>query len=378
MKIKLEWRLVVALCVWLALPFAHSSSLYAQKLHAIVIGDISPAAEWGKYTPNVALDLLTMAGMLRDNMPEQQLEILQLELEENEASDPQKLLGFVHELKPRPEDTVMFYFSGHGASDDQGHYLALAKGKLPRKQILEAMVSKGARLAVLITDCCNLRSDGYAYLAPQFVPRVPHSPTPVFRALFLEPKGVVDINSSAPGESAFFTPYDEEMRRLPGSIFTKELSSWFEKNRDKRPVWEELVRGVSLQVHSAFHDFYPKGVNLPQAKLTQTQQTVYPLNYPGMPENKGPRTGLLVRDFNGKGSIITSVEPGSPSAQVFLVGKNAFSSLLPQQVIVSVNGQAIENTEQLRQAMSTSPQIVKLGIRDAAKGNFDILMRMKY
>ncbi len=372
------WRLFIVLCVFEVTISAHSRSLFAQKLHAIVIGDTSPAAGWGKYAPNVALDVLTVASMLQENMPEQQLEILQLQLEEDEASDPVKLLSFVAGINPRPEDTMLFYYSGHGAADDQGHYFALAKGKLPRKQLLEAMLAKGARLTVLITDCCNLRSDGYAYFAPQFVPRVPNSPTPLFRALFLEPKGVVDINSSAPGESAFFTPADLDSGRLPGSIFTKQWIDWIDKNRNQRRVWDELVRGVSLQVHSAFHDYYPKGIGLPQSNLTQIEQTVYPLQYPGRPENKGPRTGLNVRDFAGKGSIISYVEPGSPGAQVFLVGKDSFGSLVPQQVIVSVNGQGVDNTEQLREGMAKSPQIVRLGIRDAAKGNFDILMRMKY
>jgi S1-C subfamily serine protease len=157
-----------------------------------------------------------------------------------------------------------------------------------------------------------------------------------------------------------------------------ELNAWVEKHKKERRVWDELVRGVSLRVHAAFHDFYPKGIQAAKGEAVQTQQNVFPVQYPGMPDNKGPRTGFLVRDFPGKGAVITMVEANSPASQVFRVDKGIFAPLLPQQVIIAINGEPVENTEQVVKAIAQSPQIARLRIREAVKGDFDVLVRMRY
>jgi hypothetical protein len=377
MKRSRFWWLIAS-CVWSVAQLVGPSPLLAQNLVAVVVGDRSPAAGWGKYTANVAMDVTNIRGMLGDNMPEARLHAISLELEEDVDSDPKNVLAAISEIKLAPNDTLLFFYTGHGGSDDQGHYLALARGKLYRKTLLDALTSKAARLTVLITDSCNSRSDGYLFLAPAYRSANPAAPTALFRSLFLEPKGLVDINSCAPGESAFFTPLDEQMRELPGSVFTKALTSWVGKNRDRGRVWDELVREVSLQVLTDFHDYYPKGAQVAKGEPVQTQQTVYPIRYPGMPEKQGPRTGFVIRDFPGQGAVIISVQAGSPAAGVFIINQEAFTSLTPQQVIVSVNGQGVQNTDQVVQAIKASPQIVRLGIRDAKKGTFDVLLRMRY
>lgn len=358
--------------------FTFSPACWAQVVHAVVVGDVSPSAGWGKYTPNVALDITTMVGMLKDNMPENQLRVRRIEIEEDDQSDPTFLLQAIKECQVKQGDILWFYFSGHGGSDDHGHYLALAKGKLPRKTLLEALQLKGAKFTLLITDCCNTRSDGYAYISPAFRPRDVRSATPIFRALILNQTGVVNINSSSPGESAFFTPHDPEMKQMPGSIFTKELIRWFDRNRQRSANWEELIRAVSLQTHQAFHDFYPKGAEVPEARRTQLEQNVDPIQYPGKPEKKGPRTGLLVRDFPGRGVIITQVDAQSPAAQVFSMSKNTLMSLQPQQAIVAINGTEIADASEAMRSFAEAPQIVRLTIQDPLQGKFEVLMRMRY
>ena len=367
-----------AICIFAFAFLVVGSSLFAQTIHAIVVGDLSPASGWGKLSPNIVMDTLNFGGMLESNLPKHQLNLVSSQLSENEQSDPQFILKLIEDLSPRREDTVVFYYSGHGAADDQGHYLAMAKGKLHRNQILEAILRKKPRLAVFISDCCNLRSDGELYFAPYFQTKRPSSPSPLFRSLFLEPKGIVDINSSAPGEGAFFAKSGDELASMQGSIFTIALEAWVEKNKSQRRVWDELVRGVSLQVHASFHDYFPKGIQATNGGTVQTQQNVFPFQYPGMPANKGPRTGLLIRDFPGKGAVITKVETNSPASQVFLVDKETFASLAPQQVIVSINGEPVESTEQVVKAFAQSQQIARLRIREAAKGEFDVLVRMRY
>lgn len=369
-----RWALAIGAALWLAA----AGSGQAQRLHAVVIGDISPAAGWGKFTANVAMDVTTFGAALRDQVPEDRLDLTTLELDQDETSDPALVLGVIRDWEVAPRDTVLCYFSGHGVSDDQGHRLVFAQGGLARRDLLAALREKGARLTVLLSDCCNLRSDGYTYLAPFIQSRELREPTPLFDALFFRPEGVVDINSSSPGESAFFAPYDEDMKEMPGSIFTREFCDWVEANRDTQRTWDELVRAVSLRVHTAFREHYPKGIASSGGGALQTRQTVYPVQYPGMPDREGPRTGLLVRDFPGPGAMITRVEPGSPAAEVFLIGQETFRSLEPGQVIVSVDGQAVANAAQMAGAIAAARQIARLGIREAGRGDFDVLIRMRY
>jgi hypothetical protein len=352
----------------------------AQTIHAILVGDLSPAAGFGKYSMAVAMDLRLMYSMLHSNMPERQLNILQLEIDEDEWSNPQNILDAIAEVSPKPEDTVLFYFSGHGAADDRGHYLELANGKLYRDQILQAMENKRARLNVLITDCCNTRSDGYAYGAPFIHTENPRSPTVVFRSLFLEPRGQVNINSSQPGESAFFLPIDdkEESYSLSNSIFTGELIEWIHENRNRSSNWESLVRAVSLKVHAAFLKHYPNGASVGKGNIVQKQQNLFSFFHPGRPEASGPRTGLIIRDFAGRGAVIVEVTPSSPATQVFRLDLERMISLEPQQVVISVNGLPTADTEAALKAIQTAPQITRLGIRDRTGRSFDALIKLRY
>lgn len=369
----------VVCLAWLAcIGFWNSGPASAQVLHAVVVGDVSPSAGWGKYTSAVAMDLTMLSTAIAENMPERQYNLVRFEINEDQYSSPASLLETVSELSVAPGDAILFYFSGHGSVDDQGHYLALAAGKLYRNDLMSALTAKRARMVALITDCCNTRSDGYLYAAPFIEVTSPRAPTPLFKRLFLDSTGVVDITSSSPGESAFFAPYQEDPPGSPGSIFTGEWLKWIDKEKHNSRSWDELVRGVSLRTHQAFRDFYPKGASVSKGAPVQSEQNVFPFQYPGMPANEGPKTGLVVRDFLGRGAVITDVAPGSPATQAFLIRRDQFLSLRPQQVILSVDGKPTPNTAAVAAAIRQSPQIVRLTIRDPMQGTLEVLLRMRY
>jgi hypothetical protein len=253
--------------------------------------------------------------------------------------------------------------------------LLLAKGKLYRQQLIDAMLAKKPRLAVLITDCCNSRSDGYNFVAAAPYVNEPKSVTPLFSSLMIEPKGLVDINSSSPGQSSFFTPLDHDP---PGSIFSFELAKWAEQHKNRKVSWNEMVHDVSLQVHTAFKAYYPKGAQIAKGVPVQTEQSVYAITYPGQPEKEGPRTGFVVRDFPGRGVVITEIAAKTPATQVFDAKSKKFVSLQAQQVVTSINGNAVTNVDTLVKLIKESPQIMRIGIRDGKTGVHEYLLRMRY
>jgi hypothetical protein len=369
----------IACLFFLLFPASRASGQApVQVLHVVVVGDVSPSAGWGKYTSAVAMDMTLVSIAIAENMPERQVNLVRFEISEDEYSTPANVLATLEELTVGPSDAILFYFTGHGSVDDKGHFLSLAAGKLYRKDLLSALAAKRARMIALITDCCNTRSDGYLYASPYVEVTSPPVPTPLFRRLFLETSGVVDITSSSPGESAFFAPYQEDPPGSPGSIFTTQLVDWISRERQNKRSWDELVRGVSLRVHQAFRDYYPKGATIAKGSPIQTEQNVFPFQYPEMPAKEGPRTGLVVRDFPGRGAVIIDVAQGSPSTQAFLIQQDRFISLRAQQVIVSVNGKSTSNTAAVADAIRKSDQISRLSIRDPTQGTFDVLVRMRY
>jgi len=84
----------------------------------------------------------------------------------------------------------------------------------------------------------------------------------LFRPLFFETKGAVDIHSSSPNESSFFAPIKEGSLDSFGSIFTLAWTKWNYQERNRARSWDDMVRAVGLMVHKSFHDYYPKGASI--------------------------------------------------------------------------------------------------------------------
>lgn len=354
-----------------------ATPLRAQVLHAVIASDTSDWAGWGKYLPNITLDVTYMYSILHANLPERNLRYLPVEIFENDMGRPEYILGALQKLRPGPQDVVLFYFTGHGAVDDRGHYFELAHGKLYREDVRQLLENKGARLVVLLTDCCNARSDGKLMMAPAPYAERPARISPLFRALFFTSRGVVDINGSSPGESAFLTPDFEETGELPGSLFTKTLSNYVEQNSHRALTWDTVVRELAVGVHLAFRRAYPQGATIGKGAGKQNDQNVFAAAYPGMPANQGPRTGLAVREHDGRGAMIIQVAAGFPATQVYDIQAERYVSLAPGQLIVEANGQPVQGPVELREIIDASPQILRLTIRDAA-GVREVLMRMRY
>jgi hypothetical protein len=119
----------------------------AQTLHAILIGDVSPSTGFGKYTSAVKNDLIGVAIALEENMPKSLLNVVQFECQEDIDSSPKNILKAIADLNVTSNDSILLYYTGHGAVDDQGPYLALAQGKLYRQEVLKRLTAKGSRFS---------------------------------------------------------------------------------------------------------------------------------------------------------------------------------------------------------------------------------------
>lgn len=347
------------------------------RLHAVVLTDTSPWANWGRYQLSVQMDSSVMMSLFTTNVPERQLVLHREEIVDNASGDPARIKQLIHSIEAGPNDSFVVYFSGHGGSDDRGQYLSFAGGRLYRDELRGLLQQKGARLNVLLTDCCNQRADGEAFGAPSMDMEPPAEVTPLFQSLFFQPRGIVDINASSPGEAAFFAPLKEEPESLPGSLFTSQLEKYIYRYKQQRSNWDHLLRSVSLNVHLAFRAGYPAGAVGGKGGPVQSDQNVYAYEYPGMPAKQGPRTGFVVRDQQNQGVVIIKVNAGYPASQVYDLSARRYVSLQPGERIVQVNNVPIRTVAEIVDVVKNSPQVMRLKIRNQ-RGDREVLMRLRY
>ena len=129
------------------------------------------------------------------------------------------ILSAAQKLDVRASDAILCFYAGLGVFDQsRNHYLALPDGSnLPRAELLNSLKAKNARLTVLMTDCCL---DAMPPGGEILVLNPPGLPSKVLFWLLFGQKGIVDINSSAPGEVAFCL---QDVVGAQGSIFMRSF-----------------------------------------------------------------------------------------------------------------------------------------------------------
>ncbi len=118
------------------------------------------------------------------------------------ANMKDNILHAIDQCPAGQDDAIVVFYTGHGAYDDNGHFLVMPDGQtlLYRKTILEKLAGKHPRLAVLITDSCNVPVPSEMQPGPAAMLLPPERISPLFESLFIRSRGVVDMNSSSEGE----------------------------------------------------------------------------------------------------------------------------------------------------------------------------------
>lgn len=320
----------------------------------------------------VRADQANMSHLFQSNVPAANLNLI--------ALDPSTLtlegmLQAVERLNVAPNDTVVFYYSGHGAFDANGgkqfFELSNNRGKLYRETLLAKMEEKKPRLAVLLSDCCNnvintvpgVREVG---VTPQI--RAPGNFSPLFENLFVFCSGVVDVTSSRPGEFSF------TINSKDGSIFTKALIDVANQSKANDSMyWQVFHDSLSRETNKIFREGHPSGVRIPgtfKAELekangghpvpdVQMSQTVHKYQLPGEGEvttpvvQEGPRLGLRAAN-HADGVQITAIHPNSPASR---------TNIVVGEIITAINGGAVHNETNYSEAVDHSPKTMILTLK---------------
>lgn len=132
-------------------------------------------------------------------------------------------LAAIEGVKAGADDVVWFMYSGHGGMEE-GDRLLVTHGKMLRREaVSKAVAAKGARLALVLSDCCANEMGRLSPEEKMGAAGPGGDNTEKLRALFTDYAGVFDVSSSSDFQYSFggvFTPALIEKvltRRTPDS-----------------------------------------------------------------------------------------------------------------------------------------------------------------
>ena len=177
--------------------------------------------------------------------------------------DAQAVINGIEGLNVDEDDTVFFYYSGHGFRTSQNHqdYPALFFGfegeSLDVADLVEAIEAKNPRLTLVIADSCNKVLS--VYDAPPMLRAIDFSTSrwwlwgtvdPVIGKLFRESRGTIVCIGAIPGD---FSYCNDQIGGFYSDTFWKLLFSAVEKKQDTS--WEELLDEVDTLVRNRYEQY---------------------------------------------------------------------------------------------------------------------------
>ncbi len=159
-------RALLPCCVLLLSPLAAWSQELAEASRVRVLllldTDDRMGATWGLDGDNMkeVMEAAFVKQGLKDRFT------IDMLVGKNVTSD--NVMKYYANLKSDPSEALLFYYSGHGAFHlNRGHFMALTRGQLYRRELMAAMQKHDPKLVVILTDCCANISGGANHEEPK-------------------------------------------------------------------------------------------------------------------------------------------------------------------------------------------------------------------
>lgn len=241
----------------------------------------------------------------------------------------QKIAG----LQVRPNvDTVLFFYWGHGASDQQRkHFFTLAStDNVARDDVVRAVQAHQPRLAIVLSDTCSVTAPGVGSYGA--------GPNTVIdwrgiRSLLIECQGLCNVNACPPGQFS----WNAEIGGAYYSIFTHALikNLYMPQAPPQAGIrsWRGLLEAVDKDATESFRQ---NGFHLraEAQQVGQVNQRHYAYSLPAGSE-KGIRTVHMSLPI---GAGLDDRADGLTVIQVFPNGAAARARIELGDVILAVDG----------------------------------------
>ena len=274
----------ITLIFWTLISLADVAQA-ARKLYVVVAADTAdPKLE--KYTQ---VDAANVLGAFSMNVPQN---LLQTEILEPDQITEAGIAAALSKLPLRAEDALVFYYSGHGAYLADGkHYFNNVKQQslFSRDSLIASLKGRNAGLTVLLADTCYdfVRDLPPPKAAPAAAAPAMMNLAPLFRRLFFEVDGFIDINGCKKGEQA--GTFD--LGLMHASIFTSALTGVLNSQSNSSTLgWNEFLNHVAQQTRDEFQKYYADGVEVetPDGVARQSTQTVSKISFRITPTKTNP------------------------------------------------------------------------------------------
>lgn len=232
-------KIQFALLVFLTVIFFHHDAAQAAYLHAIVVCDTHA----DEIERSVKADYRNICREIKRICKYTKLKRRIKKFRGNKVDSD--FLDTVKKIKVKPDDVVLFYWSGHGkrfeSQEDPWPLFDFEHDNQVVSQytVTEELMSKNPRLILSITDCCNdydLKSMFVTYKRNKKINKEN------YRTLFLYSSGTYIATAASPGEASFGLNRNNRDMDLPaGGFFTNALlESLYEETSQSNPdiSWE--------------------------------------------------------------------------------------------------------------------------------------------
>lgn len=258
--------------VWLAfvLGVSTAGAAWAETIHVLIVADtnIYGTNQYGLATKS---DLERLTYLFQSCVGSHHLNLRTLSGQEVSRAN---ILRAIDSFNCDEDDGLVFMWAGHGQYDSRGHHFQLPGGdKLYRATVVEHVRRQGAGTDVVLSSSCNVRPAGEAAAMRRPVRKVGASEIrPIFRSLFLDAKGLVDINGANTDQCTV------GVIGL-GTSFFVPLQQVLIDNLNNQLSWSQFARLLKSAVEGFFRDHFPNGIDIPGGR--QYSQTPKFYSLPG-------------------------------------------------------------------------------------------------
>ena len=272
-----------------------------------VLATNGPDHKDGKLVPftRAESDAVSIKECFKNNVPEEKLVFYGEQQEWKTVPHASGLIGISKQelldaIKTCPagaNDTIVVFLTAHGGGGGGGfggqdHMLLMADGndkQMHRSDIVQEVRKKGARLSVIMTESCTAN----VVAEPTCMePAKLKGMAPLFDELFIKAKGLVDLNSSSPGQYSW------------SYVFPPTLNGYLYKNAQERKNWPTVVAELRKEVEASFQSTKSRYTPEVIAELKKTEPDWCKKTLPKLLAQKHQTLWVVTRPLPGE-SVVT-------------------------------------------------------------------------
>lgn len=323
---------VMCLLGLILLDTARADDVDAPMVHVLIVADTNDA----RIGQHVESDRRMVVAAVEEALPSHRRTLRVLA---GDDATPENVLQYYQELQNGANDTLLFYYAGHGAvNDDPGHVLTMQTANLSRRTLVNTIKDKRARLNIILTDCCSVFSDIRSFYAGAGYDQL------TVRYLFFRHRGTVDLTAADIGKPAYGS--------RDGGIFTNALFGLLtqtpkklDADGDGIPSWEDLWTQVRIDAKNRSEPLLAARDKKLTALVGESPQPQTPHAFAELAAPLGEPIPLPKSRFGVR--VATAPQGGAQVTEIFENSPAEWIGVRVGDVITKINREEVRNSNDL-------------------------------